>query len=69
MPDDQEFIEVNGPLGTTAATQTASASESNTRSREREKRIADLRQQYLEETYEIDAAQVTASIIDKHLGK
>jgi anti-sigma28 factor (negative regulator of flagellin synthesis) len=33
----------------------------------REKRIAELRRQYVEGTYRVDAAQVSASIIDDHL--
>ena len=33
-----------------------------------EDRVAELRRHYLAGTYEVDAAQLSAKIIDKHLG-
>ena len=52
-----------------AATAVARQSEPLQNESHSEERIAELRRRYLEGTYEVDAAQLSAKIIDKHLGK
>lgn len=57
----------SGSNGTAAAV--ARQSEPPKTDRRSEERIAELRRRYLEGTYEVDAAQLSAKIIDKHLEK
>lgn len=71
-PYPQEGI--SGAQGTATAVQKqlqqpVSPAEGEEISEEREQRVAELRKQYLDGTYQVDAGSVSASLVEKHLNK
>ncbi len=63
----------NGPTSTLSGSNGAGAAVARQReplqtSDTPDERIAELRRHYLEGTYKVDAAKLSASLIDKHLG-
>jgi anti-sigma28 factor (negative regulator of flagellin synthesis) len=62
----------NGPTSATSGSNGAAAAMARQREpvqadSEPEDRVAELRRRYLEGTYKVDAAQLSARIVDKHL--
>lgn len=64
----------NGPTSTTSGSNGAAAAVARQRepvqpSAEPEDRVAELRRRYREGNYKVDAAQLSARIVDKHLDR
>lgn len=64
----------NGPTSTTSGSNGAAAAVARQREAlqpdaEPEDRVAELRRRYLEGNYKVDAAQLSATIVDKHLDR
>jgi len=67
MPDTYPSTGIKGSLG--AAAVRARKPNSNADEETRQNRIAELRRQYLEGTYQVDARELSAALIKKHLAK
>ncbi|HSU59428.1 MAG TPA: flagellar biosynthesis anti-sigma factor FlgM [Bryobacteraceae bacterium] len=68
----KELVMQNGPSSPAAASQGVATAVAQQREpvpacSESEERVADLRRRYLEGSYTVDAAQLSARIVDKHL--
>ena len=67
MSDAPSLAGTNGSYGTAAVR--ARKQDGNSAEQAREERIAELRRQYLEGTYEVDARELSAALIRQHLAK
>jgi anti-sigma28 factor (negative regulator of flagellin synthesis) len=67
MSDAHSLTGTNGSYGTAAVR--AREQNGNSDEQARESRIAELRRQYLEGTYQVDARELSAALIRRHLAK
>ena len=67
MPDTYLLTGTNGSYGTAAVRAREQGGSSDEVAREQ--RIAELRRQYLQGTYQVDAQELSAALIRRHLAK